>query len=201
MGPFEDPSTPRENQDTRGPFKTQRCKRRAHRPRSRVCLLKGCEGVFRPQHPLTRYCSEACRERARRWREWKARRRYRQSAGCKQKRRAQSRRYRERRKSTNRKTQLAGNTRVIPINFFSVLLRPPRMLRPFPAYPAITVAAFLFSGLSPCSGASSGAGETLARTAPQPGGERNSQEKCPAPPAMKTCRYRPDILQLALQSR
>src|SRR5256884_4413942 len=42
------------------------------------------------------YCNEACSERARQWRAWKARRRYRQSANGKQKRQAQSRRYRER---------------------------------------------------------------------------------------------------------
>jgi hypothetical protein len=188
MGPCEHPSTPLENQDTR-PLKTLGCKRRAHRPRSRVCLLKGCERVFRPQHPLTRYCSEACRQEARRWREWKARRRYRQSAGCKQRRRAQSRRYRERRKARDRKPRSAGNARVIPIKFFFVLLRPTRMLRPFPADPPITVAAFLFPDLPPCSGASSGAGEALART------DRSSGQKSPAFPAMKNCRYRPDILR------
>ena len=108
MGPDKDSSTPPKNQDTRGTpgtpgtFETKACRRRARRPRSRACLLKGCERVFRPQQPLTRYCSEACREQARRWREWKARRRYRQSADGKQKRQAQSRRYRERRKEALR---------------------------------------------------------------------------------------------------
>ncbi len=188
MGPCEHPSTPPENQGIR-PLRTGGCKRRAHRPRSRVCLLKGCERAYRPQHPLTRYCSEACRQRARRWREWKARRRYRQSAGCKEKRRAQSRRYRERQKARNQKSQLASHTRVIPIKFFFVLLRPPGMLRPFRAFPAIPVAAFLFSGLSPCAGASSGTGEALART------DRSSRQKALAFPAMKSCRYRPDILR------
>jgi hypothetical protein len=194
MGPCEHPSTPPENQATR-PLRTAGCKHRAHRPRSRVCLLKGCERVFRPPHPITRYCSEACRQRARRWRGWKARRRYRQSAVCKQKRQAQSRRYRERQKARNRKTQVASNARVIPIKFFFVLLRPSWMLRPFPADPAITVAAFLFSGLSPCSGASSRAGEALART------DRSSGGKGLAFPAMKTCRYRPDILRSLQPSR
>jgi hypothetical protein len=37
---------------------------------------------------------------------------------------------------------------VIRIKFFLMLLRPPGMLRPFPA---ISVAAFLFSGLPPCT--------------------------------------------------
>jgi len=62
----------------------------------RACLLKGCERRFRPVHPLTRYCGEECREEARHWREWKAQHHYRQSDGGKDKRREQSRRYRER---------------------------------------------------------------------------------------------------------
>ena len=64
----------------------------ARRPRRRFCLLKGCGRVFRPQQPMARYCSEACQAEARRWRQWKGRRRYRQSANGKEKRRAQSRR-------------------------------------------------------------------------------------------------------------
>ena len=89
MAPHEDPSTSPENQlpGVLGPKR---------RPRRRRCLLKGCRRKFRPQQPLARYCSEACRERARQWRAWKARRRYRQSANGKQKRQAQSRRYRKR---------------------------------------------------------------------------------------------------------
>ncbi|HTG60849.1 MAG TPA: hypothetical protein VMG63_15755, partial [Terriglobia bacterium] len=42
--------------------------------------------VFRPQQPMARYCSGACQAEARRWRQWKARRRYRQSPNGKQKR-------------------------------------------------------------------------------------------------------------------
>ncbi len=105
MGPCEDPLTSPENQDARRTPRTWGCQRRARRPRSRLCLLKGCERVFRPQHSLTRYCSEPCREKARRWREWKARRRYRQSGGGKQKRQAQSRRYRWRRKEKGAKSR------------------------------------------------------------------------------------------------
>jgi hypothetical protein len=92
MAPHEDPLTSPENQlpGVWGP------KPRVRRPRRRKCLLKGCRRKFRPQQPLARYCSEACRERARQWRAWKARRRYRQSTNGKQKRQAQSRRYRER---------------------------------------------------------------------------------------------------------
>ena len=54
-------------------------RRRAHHPRRGTCLLKGCGQVFRPQQPRARYCSEACQAEARRWRRWKARRRYRLS--------------------------------------------------------------------------------------------------------------------------
>jgi hypothetical protein len=74
-------------------------------------LLKGCERRFRPSHPLTRYCSEVCREAARRWREWKAGHRYRQSEGGKQKRRAQSRRYRLRRKKAREAQREPGKAR------------------------------------------------------------------------------------------
>lgn len=88
MAPSEDPSPSPENQP----------RRRVFRPRRRRCLLKGCRGKFRPQHPLARYCSAACREQARQWRMWKAQRRYRQSTNGQQKRNAQCCRYRERSK-------------------------------------------------------------------------------------------------------
>jgi len=93
MGPCKDPSTPAEKQAT---TEDRWPKRRARRPRSRLCLLKDCGRSFRPQHPLRRYCSPECREQARQWRQWKARRRYRQTKGCKEKRQAQSCRYRTR---------------------------------------------------------------------------------------------------------
>ena len=92
MGPSEDRSTGEKNQA--GHRRPARKRQRVRSPRSRTCLLKGCEQRFRPLRPLTRYCSEQCREEARRWREWKARHRYRQSEAGKRKRRAQSRRYR-----------------------------------------------------------------------------------------------------------
>lgn len=72
---------------------------------------------------MARYCSEACQAEARRWRQWKARRRYRQSPNGKQKRQAQSRRYRERRKEQQgREIAALTAARVIPIKFFFVLL-------------------------------------------------------------------------------
>ena len=64
--------------------------------RPRRCLLKGCERLFWPQRPQTRYCSEECRREARRWRRWQASQRYRASAGGRQRRRQQSQRYRQR---------------------------------------------------------------------------------------------------------
>ena len=97
MGPSQDPSPPEKNQVAR--ICVPR-KRRARRPRSRPCLLKGCKRRFRPRHPLARYCSGDCQDKARRWREWKARHRYRHTEGGKQKRRAQSQRYRERHPNT-----------------------------------------------------------------------------------------------------
>ena len=66
------------------------------RPRRRRCLLKGCEKPFHPRHPQARYCSEACRQAARRWRAWRARRRYRGTVRGKACRCQQSRRYRAR---------------------------------------------------------------------------------------------------------
>ena len=115
MAPSKDPSPFQENQPRR-----RVPHRRTRRPRSRRCLLKGCGRKFRPQQPLARYCSGACREEARQWRARKARRRYRQAAHGKQKRHAQSRRYRERRKGRQEpKTVSDRAARVIPIKFFS----------------------------------------------------------------------------------
>ena len=96
MGPCEHPSSRLKNQHK---GKSPRQRFRARRPRSRTCLLKGCGRKFRPRHPLERYCSEGCRNQARKWRQWKARHEYRQSPHGKQVRRAQSRRYRQRRKN------------------------------------------------------------------------------------------------------
>jgi hypothetical protein len=159
MGPREDPPSSVENQAKgAGPQR----KRRARRPRSRACLLKGCDRVFRPDHPLTRYCSDHCREGARKWREWKAQRQYRQTAGGKQVRRAQSRRYRRRRKRRNK--DKTGGARVIAREFFFVHLRSSWVLRRIPAQPAVAAAAVLFPCVSASAGASSGPGATVART-------------------------------------
>ena len=71
----------------------------APRPRrSRRCLLKGCERRFTPARPQARYCSDACRQAARRWRRWQASRRYRASTHGQERRRVQHKRYRQRRR-------------------------------------------------------------------------------------------------------
>ena len=129
MGPDKDSPVRPKNQATGSRLGSWGRRRRARRPRRRVCLLKGCGRVFRPQQPMTRYCSAACGQQARRWRQWKARRRYRQSANGKQQRQAQSRRYRERRKERQaQESATVAAARVIPIKFFFVLLRPPGLL-------------------------------------------------------------------------
>lgn len=161
MAPHEDPSTSPENQlsGVLGPKPRARC------PRRRRCLLKGCRRKFRPQQPLARYCNEACRERARRWRASKARRRYRQSTNGKQKRQAQSRRYRERWPGRARTKKLCLRpTRGSSLQNFFVLLRPSGVLCGVPSQSAIPVAAVLFSDLPTRSGASSRTGTALAST-------------------------------------
>ncbi len=110
MGPREDGSTGQKNQAAVY-VRAAVQRRQVRRPRSRACLLKGCEQRFCPKHPLTRYCSEECRERAHRWREWKARHRYRQSEGGKQKRRAQSQRYRMRHQRARESNPAPGKAR------------------------------------------------------------------------------------------
>ncbi len=123
MGPDQDSPTPAKKQDVPSTPRSRGGLRRARRPRRRVCLLKGCGRVFRPQQPLARYCGEACQAEARRWREWKARRRYRRSPNGKQKRQAQSRRYRERQRERQaQETPFVTAARVIPTKFFFVLV-------------------------------------------------------------------------------
>ena len=93
MGPPESPTGHPENQEGRR-------KRLPRRPRMRRCLLKGCEQRFHPRQARQRYCSEGCREAARKWSrlEGASKDTGRRAAG-KQKRNGQSRRYRERVKS------------------------------------------------------------------------------------------------------
>ncbi len=67
-------------------------------PGARRCLLKGCERWFQPARPQCCYCSPACQAAARRWRRWRAAQTYRGTPHGKECRRAQSCRYRERRR-------------------------------------------------------------------------------------------------------
>ena len=66
--------------------------------RRRRCLLQGCEAWFVPSRPQSRYCSEACRQAARRWRRCQASRRWRETPQGRERRREQGRRYRQRRR-------------------------------------------------------------------------------------------------------
>jgi hypothetical protein len=65
--------------------------------RPRRCLLKGCDRLFRPTHPLCRYCSADCRQAARHWQSWRAQQNYRATANGRQHRQQQARAYRQRR--------------------------------------------------------------------------------------------------------
>jgi hypothetical protein len=178
MGPCEHPSTQLQNQ-AKGI--KPRIRRNARRPRARTCLLKGCGRVFRPDHPLARYCSENCRNQAAKWREWKARCKYRKTDRGKQVRSAQSRRYRVRQKERKKqKTEAVDGARVITRRFFFVLLRSTWMIRRISTQPAVAAAALLFLCLSPGSRTSSGAGEALVGAPPQP--------------AMNSFGFSPDIL-------
>jgi hypothetical protein len=170
MGPSEDRSTGEKNQA--GHFRMAGKRRRIRRARSRACLLKGCERRFRPLHPLRRYCSEQCREEARRWREWKARHHYRQSEGGKQKRRAQSRRYQLRSKRARaanpgprRPREGHRKKNILP------LLRSPWLLCRIPLQSTFSPAAILFALLLARPGAGSRARTALAGTTTRAGME------------------------------
>jgi len=120
MGPPENPTSHGEKQGARrrrGPARRAR-----GAPRARCCLLKGCEQRFRPRHARQRYCSEGCREAARRWSRWKAQQRYRATAAGQQKRNGQSQRYRERVKDRRPPESEPVNeaARLITKDFFSM---------------------------------------------------------------------------------
>ena len=110
MGPVED-STRSGEQGKHGAAKLRR-------PRERLCLLKGCEQPFRPSRARALYCSEACRRAARTWSRWKAQQIYRATRAGKDRRRQQSRRYRERVRN-RRPAAKKDAARVITHNFFS----------------------------------------------------------------------------------
>ena len=166
MGPPESPTGHPENQEGRR-------RRLPCRPRMRRCLLKGCERSFHPRQARQRYCSERCREAARKWSRWKAQERYRETAAGQQKRNGQSRRYRERVKSRKppEPEAVSDPARVITTeHFFRSLLRPARLLREIRAPAAKSLATLLLARLPACAGARPGTGaalETGARLNPE----------------------------------
>jgi hypothetical protein len=149
MGPPESPTGQSENQEGRR-------KRSTRRPRKRLCLLKGCEKRFHPRQARQRYCSERCRQAARKWSRFKAQERYRKTAAGQQKRNDQSRRYRKRVKSRKPAAPEADNesARVItPEVFFRSFLRPARLLRGIRTPAAKSFAALLLARLPARDGA------------------------------------------------
>ena len=118
MGLLENPTNRRPKQVA------ARRKRRRCVPRTRRCLLKGCEQSYRPRQARQRYCSGQCRKAARDWSRWKAQETYRATAAGKQKRNGQSRRYRQRVRSrkTPAEEAVPDAARVITNDFFSMLV-------------------------------------------------------------------------------
>jgi hypothetical protein len=141
MGPPENPTRHSENQE--------RAERKppTRAPRTRQCLLKGCERRFRPRQARERYCSQECRRAAREWSCWKAQQTYRTTAAGKAKRNGQSRRYRERVRNRRQPApgQAVPTARVITTEFFRPLLRPPRLLSGIRTSAAIAASAILFA--------------------------------------------------------
>src|SRR5580692_2535975 len=118
MSPSQDPSIVQTNQEN---HKKKKRNEAARRPRSRKCLLKGCEKSFRPAHPIARYCSEGCRKQARQWSQWKSRQRYRQSEKGREKRQQQSERYRRQMqvgRQANREEGARGSSPSITVKIF-----------------------------------------------------------------------------------
>jgi len=149
MGPPENPTKPGEKQEGGR-------RQLGRRPRTRRCLLKGCEQRFHPRRARQRYCSQHCREAARKWSRWKAQERYRASPAGQQKRNGQSRRYRERARSRKppKKEAVGEAARVISKeDFFRGWLRPARLLRGIRACAAKSLAALLLAGVPARAGA------------------------------------------------
>jgi len=162
MGPPESPTARSKNQEA------GRRNRLPRRPRMRSCLLKGCEQRFHPRQARQRYCSEGCREAARKWSRWKGQQRYRASAAGKQKRKGQSRRYRELAKSRKlpEPEAVSEPARVITTpHFFRPILRPARLLRRNCAPAAKSLTTLLFAGMPGCAGTRPKARAALERSA------------------------------------
>jgi hypothetical protein len=163
MGPIENPTKPT------GKPGVARRRTRVWRSRSRRCLLKGCEQLFRPRQARQRYCSQDCRNAARNWSRWKAQQRYRETAAGQQKRKGQSRRYRERIKSRKpaRPEAVEEAARVITKeHFFRTNLRPAGVLCAIRAAAAQSIAALLLRRVPARAGAGPGARAALETGAP-----------------------------------
>ena len=80
--------------------------------RRRRCLLKGCEREFEPRRVQARYCSEACRSAACRWRRWQAAWRWRKTAQGQACRREQSCRHRKRISERRQAEALAADSAI-----------------------------------------------------------------------------------------
>ncbi len=187
MGPSEDLPNTRTNQEGW----RNRPQRRA---RTRRCLLKGCNRFYRPDHPLERYCSEACRHEAQKWRHWKAQQKYRATARGRAKRNGQCRRRRKRRKALSKAAE--PGARVIPIRFFRPELRSAWLLRKVPENPALSPAAILLARMPARAGACSGAGTALEGTGS--GARARVDERCTEPIAASTAH--PQIVPTYCQS-
>ena len=147
MGPDEDSTLPPEDREPGQPP--------GRRPRTRCCLLKGCERRFCPQRARQRYCSDECRQAARRWSQWKAQQNYRATAVGKERRSGQSRRYRQRLRNRQPATpEEPEAARVITHNFFRLLLRPSWLLRGIRPAAALAPPAVLFARVPARSGTS-----------------------------------------------
>jgi hypothetical protein len=159
MGPPESRTEHLENQEGRP-------KRLARRPRTRCCLLKGCEQRFHPRQARQRYCSDGCRKAAGKWSRWKAQERYRESEAGQQKRNDQSRRYRERVKDRKQAEPeaVSESARVITTEHsFRPVLRPARLLREIHAPEAKSLAALLLARVPARAGARPRTGAALER--------------------------------------
>ena len=185
MGPTENPTSHSENQET------GRRKRLARRPRTRRCLLKGCERRFRPRQARQRYCSGCCRESARKWSRWKAQEKYRATSAAREKRNGQSGRYRERvrGRKTQEKEVVEEPARVITTEtFFRWRLRPAGLLRGLRASTEKPAATVLLAPVPACDGTRLGTGTAMA-------GHPRRLSRCRARGHQRSQRPdRPDIL-------
>jgi hypothetical protein len=157
VGPDEDSTRPTEDRESGQPP--------GRRPRTRCCLLKGCERRFRPQRVGERYCSDECRRAARQWSRWKAQQSYRATAAGKERRNGQSRLYRQRvrnRQPAAPQEAVPDAARVITPNFFRPLLRPAWLLRRVRPAAALASPAVLFARVPARHGTSLATGAALA---------------------------------------